>query len=902
MLYVIDLHNHLSTPNHESKITPIQKAFGFVPDISKFLQFHWWQPVLYKSDTKAFPSGSYEGLGRFVGIATNIGDVLTYYVLTDDTMRVIARSCVRPMDPDNPNIRVIQPPPDGEEVDDDNPTPPTPVVKTFVETIDPLYDPEHTRLPSFSPEELLGRTFLHDTPDGQRVHATIMKRLNELDHDNQRNIRFLIEYGDPVFEEIMSYGDLSRLCEEQDAEEPSDEDKLYIFKKILSHHGPLKPSDPAYLGSSWNLKIEWEDGSRTFEPLDVIGSDDPASCAKYALENDLLETPGWKRFRRLARREKKMKRMIKQAALASKRSGPIFKFGVQIPRNEREARELDKKYIDAGTEAKWFKAEVTEIDKLNEYNSFKPYGPANKGFPRGYRTIRVFFVYDVKHDLRHRARLVAGGHMTPVESCSYSSVISLKTMRMAIFAGELNGLKAMAGDIGSAYLEAYTKEKVCFVASAAFGKLEGHVLIVSKALYGLRTSGARYRERFADTLRDMGFTSCVNEPDLWLRRHGPLWEYVCVYVDDLLVLLVDPVKFFTLLTDKYGYQLKGVEAIKYHLGGNYFRDPDGTLAWGAQKYIQRMLDNFERDHGKQPKKYASPMRAGESPELSTGELLSPEMVKKYQSLLGALQWCVTLGRFDIFIAVMSLSRFRIEPKNDHWDHLERVLGYLRQTKDAAIRFRVDVPEYPVSDEQTADWDYSVYDGIKEEIPTGCPAACGKPVRVTVYVDANLMFCKSTGRLCTGFLILLNNTPVHWFCKLQATVESATYGSEFMAARIAVQHIIDIRTTLRYMGIPLDGPAWLFGDNQSVISSSTIPSSVLKKRHNALSYHTVRAAIASGYVKFSHVKGEDNPADILTKYLEPYKVEKITKPLLFWQGVLPNWPPVAKKQKVDDGEK
>ena len=115
-----------------------------------------------------------------------------------------------------------------------------------------------------------------------------MKRLNELDHDNQKNIRFLIEYGDPVFEEIMSYGDLSRLCEEQDAEEPSDEDKLYIFKKILSHHGPLKPSDPAYLGSSWNLKIEWEDGSRTFEPLDVIGSDDPASCAKYALENDQI--------------------------------------------------------------------------------------------------------------------------------------------------------------------------------------------------------------------------------------------------------------------------------------------------------------------------------------------------------------------------------------------------------------------------------------------------------------------------------------------------------------------------------------------------------------------------------------------------------------------------------------
>ena len=98
----------------------------------------------------------------------------------------------------------------------------------------------------------------------------------------------------------------------------------------------------------------------------------------------------------------------------------------------------------------------------------------------------------MKHDLRNHARLVAGGHMTPIDSSSYSSVISLKSMQMAIFAGELNGLKAMVGNIGSAYLEAYTQEKVCFVARPAFGDLAGHVLIVVKALYGLRTSGARY--------------------------------------------------------------------------------------------------------------------------------------------------------------------------------------------------------------------------------------------------------------------------------------------------------------------------------------------------------------------------------------------------------------------------
>ena len=95
----------------------------------------------------------------------------------------------------------------------------------------------------------------------------------------------------------------------------------------------------------------------------------------------------------------------------------------------------------------------------------------------------------------------------------------------------------------------------------------------------------------------------------------------------------------------------------------------------------------------------------------------------------------------------------------------------------------------------------------------------------------------------------------WFSKRQSTVEAATYGSEFMAARLAVQQIIDMWLTLCYMGIPLNGPAWLFGDNESLVESSTIPASNLNKRHNALSYHTVCSAISANIIKFCHIPGE-----------------------------------------------
>ena len=123
----------------------------------------------------------------------------------------------------------------------------------------------------------------------------------------------------------------------------------------------------------------------------------------------------------------------------------------------------------------------------------------------------------------------------------------------------------------------------------------------------------------------------------------------------------------------------------------------------------------------------------------------------------------------------------------------------------------------------------------------------------------------------------------WTSKRQATVETATYGSEFSAARTATEQIIDLRYTLRMMGVPLDGPAWLFGDNEGVIKSSNIPHSTLKKRHNALSFHRVREAVANGVMYFIHLPGTSNPSDLLTKFLPRSVAGRFIDVWLFWRG-------------------
>ena len=115
------------------------------------------------------------------------------------------------------------------------------------------------------------------------------------------------------------------------------------------------------------------------------------------------------------------------------------------------------------------------------------------------------------------------------------------------------------------------------------------------------------------------------------------------------------------------------------------------------------------------------------------------------------------------------------------------------------------------------------------------------------------------------------------------METATYGSEFTAARIATDQVFDLRYMLRMLGVPLDGPAWLFGDNKSVITSSTLPHSTLSKCHNALSYHHVCEAIAAHVMFFIHISGIQNPSDALSKHLGHAKMWPLVQPLLFWKG-------------------
>lgn len=897
--YVCFLLNH--TYCQSIKAIPMQCLTGSTPDISPLLRFYFWQPVLYMVDDSHFPSESREERGHFVGIAENVGHSMTFKILSDKTQKVICRSNIRPVTDADPNIRssLLH----GEEFTDSTTIKiSNPIIKSKGDTIQKINQKQtemgstemgsqgsteknKNSIPVFSPSDLVGRTFLMDEQeDGQRLRARIIEALE--DHEtaveqNPTKIRFRcsLEGGNlDAMEELIAYNEVVDYITRDE-----ETDIVWKFKRIVAHEGPLNKNDHSYKGSKYNVMIEWENGEKTSEPLSIIAKDDPVTCAIYAREHDLLNMDGWKQFKKIAKRKKTFDRQVKQAKLRSFRRTPKYMFGYQIPYDYKEAINLDNR----NGNKRWEHATTGEMGVMGEYEVFKDHGHKDKVKPPdGYKKIRVHLVFAVKHDGRHKARLVADGHLTDVPTESvYSGVVSLRGLRLVIFLGELNNLEVWAGDIGSAYLEAKTREKLYIIAGPEFKELENHILLIYKALYGLRTSGARWHDRFADCMRDMGFFPSKAEPDIWMRaREDSYYEYIAVYVDDLAIAAKDPASIIKELRTKHKFKIKGDGPITYHLGMDFDRDEHGIMCIKPKKYIDKMIETYTRTFGKAPEQnVTSPLAKNDHPELDTSDLLEGDDIVKYQSCIGALQWLISIGRFDIAVAVMTLSSFRAAPRKGHLDRIKRIYGYVAKMKHACIRVRTAEPDYSGLPVQEFDWAQSVYGDTREILPKDAPKPLGKWVTSTHYVDANLMHCMLTGKSVTAILHILNQTPMDWHTKKQATVETATYGSEFVAARTCVEQIIELRTQLRYLGVPIREVCYMFGDNKSVVDSATIPHAKLHKRHTMLSFHRVREAIASKYIRFYHIDGENNPADILSKHWGYAQIWPMLRTLLFYKG-------------------
>ena len=490
-------------------------------------------------------------------------------------------------------------------------------------------------------------------------------------------------------------------------------------------------------------------------------------------------------------------------------------------------------------------------------------------------------IFDLKMDFTRKARLVAGGHLTQTPtSLTYASVPSRESVRLMFLIAALNDLNMVMTDIGNAYLNAKVREKIWSTAGPEFGEQQGAVVLIVRALYGLKCSGAAWRSHFAQSLRDLGYESCVGgDPDVWrkpgIKSNGETYyEYIIVYIDDLLVIGQHPSHITDALqADPFNYILKDVEEPKTYLGAVISKyNLEGTVTWAisADDYLRKALANIETQFGKLSTMFhktqlSSPAAPDYHPEIDTSKLLEGDDVTLYQSYIGILRWAVELQRIDIAHATATMAKFMSAPRQGHMVGVLRILAYLHQH----IRSKI------VADPEYRDWSHKAwtqaewkefYPDATEPIPPNAPEARGKPVQINLFCDAAHATCLVTRRSTTGIIIFLNGMPILWYSKRQNTLESSTFGLEFVALRIAVEMNEALQIKLRMLGIPLDGPSNGFCDNESVVKNASIPESRLSKKHNAIAYHKVRESCACNCIRICHEPGKRNLSDVLTKFL------------------------------------
>jgi hypothetical protein len=299
---------------------PMQVLTGTTPDISAFLQFDFYEPVYYKTEESHFPSMSTEKSGHFAGISEHVGHALTFMILTDDTQKIIHRSIVRTAtDLASQNLRA------------NVPTDQEPQVHVQSHIDDPV-DGENTgamRMPIIHPEELVGRTLGITNDDGESTQLRIVEAIKDhQDHVNEpsTNVQFRCSINNYAYEDILSYYQILEYMSNQD-----DDDIIWKFKEIVGHKDPLSKTHKDYKGSPYNVTVLWENGETSDEPLSMIAVDDPVSCAMYARDKDLLDLPGWRWFKTLAKRQKNLFRLDNLAKLQKYSTWAKNKYGVEIP-------------------------------------------------------------------------------------------------------------------------------------------------------------------------------------------------------------------------------------------------------------------------------------------------------------------------------------------------------------------------------------------------------------------------------------------------------------------------------------------------------------------------------------------------------------------------------------------
>jgi len=625
----------------------------------------------------------------------------------------------------------------------------------------------------------------------------------------------------------------------------------------------------------WKLLVQWNDGSETWVPLKDMKESHPVETAEFAKSRGIDDEVAFAYW--VPYTLKKRNAII--AAVKYRCRKATHKFGILVPTSVEEAYEFDSQIGPHCT----FWRDAIALEMRNVGIAFQILEDGEV-VPPGWVKATGHLIFDVKMDMTRKARWVLDGHKTAIpQHSTYAGVVSRESVRIALTYAALNRLDVTAADIRNAYLQAPSSEKHYIICGPEFGiENVGKKALIKRALYGGKSAGRDFRNHLRECMIHLDFLPCPADPDVWLRpaKKGDgstHYEYVLLYTDDVLVISENGEKILREGIGKY-FELKesSIGPPNIYLGGKLRKVTldNGAEAWafGSSKYVQESVKNVQRHLAKRqlklPTRAETPIQTSYRPELDVTPLLSPTDASYYQSLVGMLRWMVELGRVDICLEVSMMSSYLAMPRQGHLNQLYHIFAYLSKHYNAEMVFDPSDPIIKESDFTCKDWTTTEFGHVvgKELLPPNMIEPRGMGFCIRAKVDADHAGDTATRRSRTGFIVYINSAPVYWLSKKQPSVESSSFGSEFVAMRSCCEYLRGLRYKLRMMGIPILGYCHVYGDNQSVLANTSVPESVLKKKSQSIAYHYVREGVARNEWRTAYVNTKDNEADLLTKVM------------------------------------
>ncbi|KAJ4747387.1 Retroelement pol polyprotein-like [Rhynchospora pubera] len=484
---------------------------------------------------------------------------------------------------------------------------------------------------------------------------------------------------------------------------------------------------------------------------------------------------------------------------------------------------------EAMKDINWRKAMQTEIEALERNNTW-----SIEDLPSNKKAIGCKWVYRIKYNSdgsveRYKARLVVLGNRQ-VEGIdfkeTFAPVAKMVSVRTFLAVAVAKDWELHQMDVHNAFLHGDLHEEVYMRLPPGFAsKYPGKVCRLRKSLYGLRQAPRMWFSKLTEALQLYGFTQSYADYSLFTMKKGNVFLAILVYVDDLVIAGNDSeaiVQFKQYLSCTF--YMKDLGALKYFLGIEIARNRTG-LYLCQRKYTLDIVAECGLLGGKPA---AFPIEQNHNLSIASGKpMKDPE---RYRRLIGRLIY-LTITRPDLCYSVHILAQFMHAPLDVHYDAAIRVMRYLKGSPGQGILL-------------SANSDLTLYG----------------------YCDSDWAACPLTRRSLTGYFVMLGTSPISWKTKKQHTVSRSSAEAEYRSMATTACELTWLKTLLQSLGVSHAQPMKLMCDSQAALHIAANPVFHERTKHIEIDCHFVRDQIQAGCIVASHIRTNEQLADIFTKAL------------------------------------